>query len=163
MVLRERTDETCRGLEPHRHRDRRPAHVGHRPVPRADARTGDCPTRAGTSSAEYSPDPWSLLGRVHWYGSYWDSEDGRNAHALGHYPAPWNYPAYAGKALADIELSFTLRSGMTLATGVQNLLNQYPDINPFGADTVGNMYGQFSPFGFNGTYYYGRLTYHWGL
>ena len=22
-------------------------------------------------SAEYSPDPWSLLGRVHWYGSYW--------------------------------------------------------------------------------------------
>ena len=36
---------------------------------------------------------------------------------------------------------------MTLATGVQNLLNQYPDINPFGADSVGNMYGQFSPFG----------------
>ena len=52
---------------------------------------------------------------------------------------------------------------MSLAVGVQNLLNQYPDVNPFAADTVGNRYGQFSPFGFNGSYYYGRLTYRWGL
>ena len=114
-------------------------------------------------SARYDPGPWSLLGRVHWYGSYWDSEDGRNAHALGHYPTPWSYPAYSGKALADVELSIPLRSDATLAVGVQNLLNQYPDVNPFAADTVGNRYGQFSPFGFNGSYYYGRLTYRWGL
>ncbi len=114
-------------------------------------------------SARYDPGPWSLLGRVHWYGSYWDSEDGRNAHALGHYPTPWSYPAYSGKALADVELSIPLRSDVTLAVGAQNLLNQYPDVNPFAADTVGNRYGQFSPFGFNGAYYYGRLTYRWGL
>ena len=114
-------------------------------------------------SAQYSPGPWSLLGRVHWYGSYWDSEDERNAHALGHYRTPWSYPAYSGKALADVELSIPLRSDATLAVGVHNLLNQYPDVNPFAADTVGNRYGQFSPFGFNGSYYYGRLTYRWGL
>ena len=28
----------------------------------------------------------------------------------------------------------------------------------FGADTVGNQYGQFSPFGFNGAYYYTRIN-----
>ncbi|MYH29415.1 MAG: TonB-dependent receptor [Acidobacteria bacterium] len=114
-------------------------------------------------SAQYDPGPWSLLGRIHWYGSYWDSEDGRNAHALGHYQTPWSYPAYSGKALADVELSIPLRADATLAVGVQNLLNQYPDVNPFTAETVGNRYGQFSPFGFNGSYYYGRLTYRWGL
>ena len=32
----------------------------------------------------------------------------------------------------------------------------------FGTDTVGNQYGQFSPFGFNGAYYYTRLNYRWG-
>ena len=41
-------------------------------------------------------------------------------------------------------------------------MGTYPDVNRFGTDTVGNQYGQFSPFGFNGAYYYTRLNYRWG-
>ena len=44
----------------------------------------------------------------------------------------------------------------------QNVLGTYPDVNRYGTDTVGNQYGQFSPFGFNGAYYYTRLNYRWG-
>jgi len=40
LVLRGRADHADRGLESHRYRRGRPAHVGHRRVPRADARTG---------------------------------------------------------------------------------------------------------------------------
>ena len=56
-----------------------------------------------------------------------------------------------------------LREGATIALGVENALNTYPEPNPHAPLTVGNRYGQFSPFGFNGAYYYGRLTYRWGL
>ena len=105
----------------------------------------------------------TISGRLSWWGSYWDSEDGRNARDLGAAAEPWLYPAYAGRALVDVEASVPLKQGATLALGVENALNTYPEANPFASLTVGNRYGQFSPFGFNGAYYYGRLTYRWGL
>ena len=71
----------------------------------------------------------------------------------------WLYPAYSGKALLDLELSIPVGEHATLAFGGENVLNTYPDVNQFGAQTVGNQYGQFSPFGFNGAYYYTRLDY----
>ena len=37
-----------------------------------------------------------------------------------------------------------------------------PAENPYAALTVGNRYGQFSPFGFDGAYLYGKLRYPWG-
>jgi len=51
---------------------------------------------------------------------------------------------------------------VTLAIGAENLLNTYPDVNERGMLIVGNQYGQFSPFGFNGAYYYTRVSYGWG-
>lgn len=68
-----------------------------------------------------------------------------------------------GAALVDVEASVPLRQGATLALGVENALNTYPEPNPHASVTVGNRYGQFSPFGFNGAYYYGGLTYRWCL
>ena len=76
--------------------------------------------------------------------------------------APWLYPAYSGKALLDLELGIPLDGGVSLALGAENILNAYPEVNMFGAHTVGNQYGQFSPFGFNGAYYYVRINYGWG-
>ena len=108
-------------------------------------------------------DRWSLLGRLNYFGQYWDSEDGRNAADVAGGPeASWFYPAYAGKALLDLELSLPFGEAVTLAVGGENVLNTYPDVNRYGANTVGNQYGQFSPFGFNGAYYYTRLNYGWG-
>ena len=105
---------------------------------------------------------WSLLARLSYFGEFWDSEDARNANDLGAVSESGLYPAYSGKALLDVELGIPLVSGATLALGVQNVLNTYPEVNKNGADTVGNQYGQFSPFGFNGAYYYTRLGYSFG-
>ena len=114
-------------------------------------------------SVNHSADRWSLLGRLSYFGAFWDSEDGRNAGGLPGGPmAPWLYPAYSGKALLDLELGIPLDGGVSLALGAENILNAYPEVNMFGASTVGNQYGQFSPFGFNGAYYYVRINYGWG-
>ena len=105
---------------------------------------------------------WSLTGRLNYYGSFWDSEDGRNAADAGDVAYPWLYAPYSGKALVDAEVSVPIGTRATVALGAENILNTFPDVNPYGADTVGNTYGQFSPFGFNGAYYYSRLSYRWG-
>ena len=104
---------------------------------------------------------FSLNGRLNWYGSYWDSEDGRHASHINAYPYLSLYPPYSGKALVDFELGLPLADGVDLAVGAENAFNVYPDVNPWAEDTVGNRYGQFSPFGFNGAYYYARLSYAW--
>ena len=102
---------------------------------------------------------WNLMGRLSYFGSFWDSEDGRNAADLDVVDESWLYPAYGGKALLDLELGIPLGEHVSLSLGAENLLNTYPDVNPYGSKTVGNQYGQFSPFGFNGSYYYTRLSY----
>ena len=103
------------------------------------------------------------MGRLNYFGQYWDSEDGRNAADIDGGPEEsWFYPAYAGKALIDLELGIPFGEALTLAVGGENVLNRYPDVNQYGAATVGNQYGQYSPFGFNGAYYYTRLNFGWG-
>ena len=106
---------------------------------------------------------WNLMGRLNYFGQFWDSEDGRNAKDLGVVSESWLYPSYGGKALLDVELGIPLGKNVALAIGGENLLNTYPDVNEFGIRTVGNYYGQFSPFGFNGTNIYVRLNYRWGV
>ena len=95
---------------------------------------------------------FNLTGRLHYFGAFWDSEDGRNAADLGVVADSWLYPSYSGKALLDLELGIPLGERVKLAFGGENVLNTYPEVNQYGASTVGNQYGQFSPFGFNGAY-----------
>ena len=120
------------------------------------------PLNRWTVSARREREAWRLLGRVNWYGAYWDSEDARNASDLGAVAVPELYAPYSGKAIVGAESGFRLRSGAWLSVGVDNLLNVYPDVNPHAGLTVGNRYGQFSPFGFEGAYYYTRLSFEWG-
>ena len=107
----------------------------------------------------HSADRWRLLTRLNWYDGWWDSEDAQNL--LGRNNAPM-YANYSGEFLLDVELGIPLPNDTSIIIGVQNLLNTYPNENPGGADAVGNQYGQFSPFGFNGAYYYVRFNYAWG-
>ncbi len=116
---------------------------------------------------------WTLMGRLSFYGKYWDSEDGRNAAdlsasdlegtGLAVVPSSTAYPNYGGRALVDVELGIPLGERVTLSLGGENVFNTYPEVNSYGALTVGNRYGQFSPFGFNGAFYYTRLNYTWGF
>ena len=101
----------------------------------------------------------NFLARLNYYGSYWDDEDAANN--LGSAMAIL-YDFYSGKPLLDLEVGFPFGDAVTLSVGAQNVLNTYPDVNEGAASTVGNRYGQFSPFGFNGAYYYTRLNYGWG-
>ncbi|MXZ39821.1 MAG: TonB-dependent receptor, partial [Holophagales bacterium] len=107
----------------------------------------------------HSADNWNLMARVNYYDGWWDSEDAQNL--LGRNNAPM-FADYNGEFLLDVELGFPLPNDTSIAIGVQNLLNTYPEDNPGAADGVGNRYGQFSPFGFNGAYYYVRFNYAWG-
>ena len=101
----------------------------------------------------------NFLARLSFYGSYWDDEDAANNNGSARAVL---YPFYGGHPLLDLEVGFPVGQGVTLSAGGQNVLNRYPDENPGAASTVGNRYGQFSPFGFNGAYYYARVGYAWG-
>ena len=60
-----------------------------------------------------------------------------------------------------MEGSIDLSEGMTLAVGARNLLNTYPDESAR-AMSVGEKYSEYTPWGFNGAYYYVRIRYAWG-
>ena len=108
--------------------------------------------------ATHTENRWTLMARLHFYGSYWDREDARN-HLGG--AMSYLYPLYPGKPLVDMEVGFPFND-ITLSVGAQNIFNTFPDENPYAAQGVGNRYGQFGPFGFNGGYYYVRINYGWG-
>ena len=121
------------------------------------------PNTRWTISATHDARRWDLMARVNYFGKFWDSEDGRNAVGLPGGPAQSTlYPPYAGRALVDIEFGVPIGPNVHLAVGGENIFNTYPEVNQFGAMTVGNLYGQFSPFGFNGANFYVRLRYGWG-
>ena len=86
---------------------------------------------------------WRFLGRVNYYDGWYDSEDGES---------------YDGEWLVDAEAAYSFNTDLTLTIGAQNLFDTYPDENPGARSGVGNRYSQFTPFGFNGGFYYARLT-----
>ena len=120
------------------------------------------PNTRWSFSVNHDARRWNLMGRLNYFGQFWDSEDGRNAADLGVVTDSWLYPSYAGRALLDLELGIPLGENVAVAVGGENVLNTYPEVNDYGSMTVGNHYGQFSPFGFNGANFYVRLTYGWG-
>ena len=121
------------------------------------------PNTRWSFSVNHDARRWNLMGRVNYFGQFWDSEDGRNAADLGVVASSAMYPSYSGKALLDVELGIPIGENVAVAIGGENILNTYPEVNEYGAFTVGNSYGQFSPFGFNGANFYVRVNYGWGL
>ncbi len=50
----------------------------------------------------------------------------------------------------------------TFILGGQNVFDTFPDENQGARSGVGNRYSQFTPFGFNGAFYYARIKYAFG-
>ena len=96
-------------------------------------------------SANHAPGPWRVLARLNYYGGWYDSEDAQ---------------LYSGDATLDLEASYSLGESASLVLGGQNVLNKYPDLNPTAA-LVGNPYSQYTPYGFNGAFFYLRMNYGW--
>ncbi len=95
-----------------------------------------------------------LFRASHWGGYY----DGETPYYTGSPDTTIDYPS---RQLLDVELARTIQDQWTVTVGGQNMLNTFPEPYPGAAAGVGNQYGQFTPFGFNGAFYYGKLSYRW--
>ena len=95
-------------------------------------------------AANHNVGNWRFLARVSYYDDWFDSEDGN---------------VYDGKSLVDLEAAYRFSESLAVTLGAQNAFDEVPDENPGAAAGVGNRYSQFSPFGFNGAFWYLRLTY----
>ena len=92
----------------------------------------------------------------------------RGSHWGGHYESLAPYSGnpdvttrYPSRRLLDLELARTFADKWTVTLGAQNALNSFPGEFPGASDDSGQRYGEYSPFGFNGAFYYGKLGYSW--
>ena len=100
----------------------------------------------------------SILGRVNWFGGWYDFDSG---FAQLYVPSGGiEQGFFDGRPILDLEASIALGGGTTLAIGAQNALNTYPDESAR-AMSVGERYSEYTPWGFNGAYYYVRVGYGW--
>jgi len=72
-----------------------------------------------------------------------------------------NNESYPGENTLDVEIGFRLRDGLRWVFGGTNVLDTYPEENSF-ALNVGELYSERTPWGFNGAFWYSRLTYSFG-
>ncbi len=114
--------------------------------------------RASLTGAYSITDAWGVIARASYFSGWFDSEDYLQDPCV-EYPCEKDTGEYTGKVTVDLETTYTVASGLALTLGGRNILNTYPDENPNGAGSVGNKYGQFSPFGFDGAYWYAKVGY----
>ncbi|MEJ7927902.1 TonB-dependent receptor [Sphingobium sp. AN641] len=102
----------------------------------------------------WSNGPFSLLGRVNWYGKYKIIEDGGFLETFG------------SEFIVDLEASYEINDNFTVTGGVQNLFSNYPDkitqggvFASTGGRFTGDIYPDASPFGFNGGFWYGKVAF----
>ena len=101
----------------------------------------------------------SFLGRVSYYGAWYDYDSG---FALIYDPSGGiDNGFFAGRPVVDLDLTIDAGGGATVAIGARNVLDTYPDESAR-AMSVGEKYSEYTPWGFNGAYYYVRLGYGWG-
>ncbi len=108
-------------------------------------------TRWNLSANHKMDNGFRILGRLSSYDGWFDSEDGA---------------VYGGEHVLDLEAAYDFNDNVTFVLGAQNALDTFPEENQGARSGVGNLYSQFSPFGFNGAFYYARLKYNfqtsWG-
>ena len=109
--------------------------------------------RANLTVVQSITDVWGVLGRASYFSGWFDSED------FLQNPDVEGTGVYTGRVIFDLQTTYTVGSGLALTLGGRNILNTYPDENPNAAGSVGNKYGQFSPFGFDGAFWYAKVGY----
>lgn len=104
------------------------------------------PKYRGNFTALYSIGDFSLLGRASYYSKFTDTA---------------NYAkTFGSEWLFDTEVSYTFYDQITFSVGAQNLFDNYPDkvdANADGSYSVGQVYPDTSPIGYDGGTYYVRL------
>ncbi len=100
-----------------------------------------------------------LLGRLSYYGGWYDWDSGFGEVFIPSGGIEQGF--FDGRPIIDVEASIGLREDTTLVVGVQNVLDTYPQVSAR-ATSVGEKYSEYTPWGFNGAYFYTRIAYTWG-
>ncbi len=101
-------------------------------------------SRANATLTQSFNDMWDSLVRMSYYDSWWDRDNDQT------YPAVW--------PLFDIETSIELNAEVRITLGSRNVLNTFPEENE-NKGSVGEKYSEYTPFGFNGAFWYTRVRY----
>ncbi len=106
------------------------------------------PAWRGNLTLNHEEDNWSALVRANYYGSFFED----------HLDSNLAFPINGGAEVTfDAQLALKFADRYQVAVGANNILNNFPDRNPFGS-VVGAKYPLTAPMGINGGYYYLRLT-----
>ena len=84
------------------------------------------------------------------YGSWREVNDANDRSLDRDYKARW---------ITDLDVGYQLTKDLELAIGARNLFDVYPERQAPSSKTMTKGYGAYSPYGFTGGYYFGRLTY----
>ena len=103
-----------------------------------------------TATLNHSQGSWRVMGRLRYYGKYYDAPTGDGS--VSYRPDP--------STLFDFEAAYDFSDSLSVLIGLQNAFDEYPQMNPHG-EVAGLIYPESSPFGFNGGYYYMRAR--WSL
>ncbi|MYE01241.1 MAG: TonB-dependent receptor [Alphaproteobacteria bacterium] len=109
---------------------------------------GSLPKSRAVIEASHRTGAVRFGGRLRYYGSFYNEAvgtDGSFAYTAG------------SRVLLDAEISYAVADNLTLAIGAENLLDEYPDENPF-SQLLGNRYAVNAPYGFGGGFYYVRAS-----
>ena len=103
-------------------------------------------------------DSLGVLGRVNYYGPWYENAVGAQI--------------YGASFLVDLEVSYAVIENLGITIGVNNVLNVEPDniteaegpevpfdIKEFPARIVGRPFGEYSPYGFGGAFWYTKVGY----
>ncbi len=101
-----------------------------------------------TLTGDHRQGPWRFLGRLYMYNGFTEfTTDGGDNTRIDAGPQ-W---------IVDFETSYTMKTGLTISAGAQNLFESFPDRSQPGVS--GTKYPEYAPFGFNGGFYYFRALY----
>ncbi|MCY4612392.1 MAG: TonB-dependent receptor [Nitrospira sp.] len=101
-----------------------------------------------TLTGDHRQGPWRFLGRLYMYNGFTEfTTDGGDNTRIDAGPQ-W---------IVDFETSYTMKTGLTISAGAQNLFESFPDRSQPGVS--GTKYPEYAPFGFNGGFYYLRALY----
>jgi len=104
------------------------------------------PRRTFNFSGNYQLGDWSLFARVIRYGEFFSGSID-----------PARDQTFSAEWVADLSVSRQFGDKVTVTLGANNAFDVYPDqVIPINNPQGPSRYSQFSPFGFNGGYYYLR-------
>ncbi|MCP5091779.1 MAG: TonB-dependent receptor [Gammaproteobacteria bacterium] len=106
------------------------------------------PSLRANATLSHAEENWHGFVRLNYYGAYEEAHLNSLARLID-----------AGSVVTlDVEAGFDVSDNIELIIGAQNLLDEFPESNPF-AGATGARYSITSPLGFNGGFYYGKVRF----